>query len=329
MNIDFIEVLLTVLSLVLLAVPGFILAKCKMIPEKGAEALSNVVLYACQPMMVFMGFQGKQYNSDVAINMLYVAGASFAVHFIMIAVVSCIKEGDNEAKMRCVRYGSVFGNCGFMGIPFLKMLFTGETQGEILIYTAVVLSVWNVLNWTFGVYMMTKDKKTVSVKKILLNPVIIAVVLGFLSFVILKQPIADVANGTEWDSVLEKIMSVFNMIGDAVTPMSMTVVGIKLANVNLKQLFLDKLAYLQSGLKLILMSFVSILVVAFLPIDVTVKYAVFFTMSMPAATSVALFAVKFNADADFGSVCVLLSTTLSVVTIPLMFLVLKAFGVVV
>ena len=119
-----------------------------------------------------------------------------------------------------------------------------------------------------------------------------------------------------------------NKISDLVTPLSMTVIGIKLANVNMRQLFLDKLAYISSFLKLILMSLISILAVAFLPIDNTVKCTVFFLLSMPSATGTALFAVRFNKDSDFASVCVLLSTVFSVLTIPLMYMLFSGvFGV--
>ena len=76
------------------------------------------------------------------------------------------------------------------------------------------------------------------------------------------------------------------------------------------------------------MPLVAILTVAFLPIDTTVQYAVFFLLAMPAATSTAMFAVKFGGDGDFASVAVLLSTILSVITIPLMFLVISGvFGI--
>ena len=329
MEIKFIDVLITVLSLVLLMVPGFIMAKAKMLPENATETLSTIVLYLCQTMLVFACFQNYEYDAQIALNMLYVAGLAFAVHFIMIGLLYLVVRGD-DAKKRCLRYGSVFSNCGYMGIPLLKMLFEGTgSQGEILIYTAVVLSVWNIVNWTFGVYMMTKDKKEVSVKKIVLNPVIIAVVLGFLSFIILKKPIKNFGEpGSPLNSILTKIMGCVNFFGEAVTPLSMTVIGIKLANVNLKQLFLDKQAYLCSLFKLIIMSVITMLVVSFLPIDVTVKYALFFCLSMPAASSTTLFAVKFKGDGDFASVCVLLSTILSIITIPLMFLVLGGvFGV--
>ena len=332
MQINFIEVLLTVLSLVLLMAPGYLMAKLKMFSKDASQTISTLVLYLCQTMLIFMGFQSYEYDSSIALNMLYVALLSFAIIFIMLLIVSLIIKGKEELKLRCVRYASVFANCGYMGIPMLKMLF-GSTPyiGEILIYTAVVLAVWNIMNWTFGVYLISKDKKQVSIKKIIFNPVIIAVILGFLCFVIFKKPIVDLAKeGSVLDSILTKLITCINYFGEAVTPLSMLVIGMRLANVNLKELLLNKLAYIQCGIRLIIGSLVAILLVAFLPIDISIKYTIFFCWSMPAATSTALFAVKFDGDGDFASICVLLSTILSILTIPLMFLVLTGiFGVVI
>ena len=323
MEITFFDVLITVASLVVLAIPGYILAKCKMLPEKAAEAFSTLVLYVCQTAMVFNGFQGYNFDKAIAKNMLTVFVLALVIHLVMICVVSFFVKGKREAQLKCVKYGSVFGNCGYMGFPFIAMLFGDKSVA--LIYVAVVIAVWNMLNWTFGVYMITGDKKQISIKKVLLNPVIIAVVLGFLTFVIAKQPIINLAEeGTKLDSVLTKMMNSVKCLADAVTPLSMIVIGMRLAGVKIKQLFANKLAYVQCALKLIVMSAITMLAVAFLPFDETVKYTLFFTMSMPAATSTALFAVKFGGDSEFGSVCVLLSTVLSIITIPLMFIVFQA-----
>lgn len=109
-----------------------------------------------------------------------------------------------------------------------------------------------------------------------------------------------------------------------VTPMAMFVIGMRLANVNLKQLFLDKWAYVASAFKLIVMSLVTMLLTAILPLDETVRYALFFLLSMPSAASCALQSVRFGGDGDFASVSVLLSTVLSIVTIPLMFTLFQA-----
>ncbi|MBR2449271.1 MAG: AEC family transporter [Clostridia bacterium] len=324
MQIDSLNVLVTVLTLIILAVPGFLLAKGKLLPDKASEAFSTLVLYGCQPVMVFMSFQGKEYSPEIGLNMLIVAGIAIVVHLIMYCVAYfIIRNKDASAKKRSARYGCIFGNCGYMGLPLIQSLFYGQDcLSEAIIYTAVIIAVFNVFNWTFGVYIASDDKRNISVKKILLNPTIIGIVLGFLVYVTVKIPLADLAvSGSKLDMAVEKVMNSFNTIGNTVTPLSMTVIGIRLANVNFKQLFMDKTAYLVCAVKLIGMSIVTMLLVAFLPVNEVVKYTAFFLFSMPCATSTALFAVKFGGDGDFASVCVLLTTILSILTIPLMYVV--------
>lgn len=323
MQIDFINVVFTVFTLVALAVPGYILAKIGLVGQKATNALSNIVLYVCQPALVFMSFQGKEFSPELGTNMLIMAGIAVAIHLIM-AVIMCVlvKNEDNDAKLNCLRYSAIFGNCGFMGLPLIQSLFMGKAElGEVIIYCAVMLAVFNILNWTLGVYLISKDKKEISIKKILTNSTIIAVILGFIVFVIAKKPLVDLCvEGSTGDLIITKFINSINLLGNTVTPLSLMVIGIKLANVNLKTLFVNKTAYLSSFFKLVVASIVAMLVVAFLPIAPSIKYAVFFLFSMPQATSTTLYAVKFNSDADNASVMVLLGSILSMISIPIMFL---------
>ena len=328
--ISFTDVLITVIFLLALALPGFIFAKLKMLPAKTAEAISTIVLYCCQSVLVITSFQKRTYDPAIGLNMLYVALLATAVHMIMFIILKLVFiKKSADTKIKVVKYAGVFSNCGFMGFPFLQSLFSGEMQAEVMIYGAVIIAVFNLLNWTFGVYIMTGDKKQVSPKKILLNPVIISLVIGFLLFIVVQKPLVELApEDSLLYTIVDKFMQSMNYLADMVTPCSMIVVGIRLANVSVKQLFLDKWAYVSAFFKLIVMAIIAILTVAFLPIDNSVKYTVFFLLAMPAATSTAMFAVKFNSDGDFASVCVLLSTILSVITIPLLFLVINGvFGI--
>lgn len=333
MTIDFFTVFITVFSLVVLVIPGYLLTKIKMI-GKGAEGtLSVLVLYICQPMLMFVGYQ-TEYDSSIAINMLIVAGLALVVHMIMIGIMYlCVRNKSKEAKINSLRFASVFSNCGYMGLPFLKTLFAADSVllSQIIIYGAMVIAIFNILTWSIGIYMITGEKKQMSIKKALLNPTVLAIFIGILYFFIVQTPLVSIAApGTKGDLVLEKLYQSINFLAEMVTPLSMMVIGVKLANVKLTRLFTDKWAYISSFFKLIVMSLVAMLCVAFLPVDVAVKYAIFFCLSMPSATGTVLFAVRFGGDGDSASVFVLLSTILSILTIPLMFLMFSGvFGVVI
>lgn len=321
--VTFFDVFLTVFFLLLLAVPGFLFAKLKMFPKTASETLSVIVLYGCQPILIITSFQGCAFHPDIAVNMLLVAGIALAVHLIMFALVKFVFfKWSADDKVKMVKYLSVFSNCGFMGLPFLQSLFTDVSlQAELVVYCAVVLAVFNILNWTFGVYIITGDKKEISAKKVLLNPVIIAVVISVVLFFTMQKPLVDLAPvGSVGNKILTKLMGTLNFLSNMVTPLSMFVIGIRLANVDFKQLLTDKWAYVSSAVKLIVMSLVTTFLVAYLPIANTIKYTVFFLLSMPSATSGAMLAVQYGKDSDFASVGVVLSTICSIVTLPLMYL---------
>lgn len=321
--VSFFDVFITVLFLLLLAVPGFIFAKIKMFPKTASGTLSVIVLYGCQPVLIITSFQGCAYDPKIALNMLLVAGIALAAHLIMFALVKLIFfKWEREEKVKLVKYLSVFSNCGFMGLPFLQSLFTeASLQAELVIYCAVILAVFNVLNWTFGVYIITGDKKEISLKKVLLNPVIISVAVSLVLFFTMQKPLVELATvGTVGYKLLTKLMATLQFLSNMVTPLSMFVIGIRLANIDFKQLLTDKWAYVATGTKLLLMSFVTMFLVAYLPIASTIKYTIFFLLSMPSATSGAMMAVQYGKDSDFASIGVVLSTICSIVTLPLLYL---------
>ena len=88
--IDFFDVFLAVIFLLVLAVPGFIFAKLKMFPQTASATLSTIVLYGCQPILIFTSFQGSAFTSKIAFNMLLVAIIALAAHFLMFAIVKLL-----------------------------------------------------------------------------------------------------------------------------------------------------------------------------------------------------------------------------------------------
>lgn len=329
---SFIDVLITVVFLLILMVPGFILVKCNMLSDSVQSGFSTMVLYVCQPALMLMAFQKKPYSSDLAVNMLIVAGLAFLIHGVMIAfMMLAFKNKEKSAKINCLRFASVFGNCGYMGLPFLQSLFSFNTSylAEVLIYGGVVIVVFNILTWSVGVFMMTGDKKQINVKNMLVNPTVISLLIAVLMFFTIQKPLVDLFPAdTFGDKVFTGLTKSINFLAEMVTPLAMTVLGMRIARVNLKQLFTDKWAYVNVFNKLFLMGIITILIVAWLPVSSVVKYTLFFLLSMPSANNTVLFAVNFGGDAESGSIFVLLSTILSIVTIPLMFLIMNGvFGI--
>lgn len=147
-----------------------------------------------------MSFQKTEYRPEILTNMLIMAGLAFLVHAVMIAVVMLVfvKKGSEDKRVNVVKFASVFGNCGFMGLPFLQSMFKGELEGEIIIYGAVIVAVFNFLSWTVGIFLITGDKKFIKVKKAVFNPPFIALVISLPLFIILKKPISLIGEDGSW-----------------------------------------------------------------------------------------------------------------------------------
>ena len=339
MNLQFIDVLISVFSLVLLIIPGFILVKCKMLKDGATKVFSTFLLFACQPALSFMSFQKSTYSPSIAVNMIIVACMTFIVHFFVIGFVALIfKNRKNDDRVNVIKYASVFGNCGFMGIPFLQTLFSGIEDGayigEVLVYAGVVIAVFNLLAWTVGIYLITGDKQYISIKKAIINPATLALLIGLPIFIILKQPIASVDTGIpSINMLLQKVMASVNFLSEMVTPIAMTVLGMRLATLKLKELFTFKGMYVSAFMKQIVSPVIAIGVSALVSIFVSDSFlvmscVVFFTMAMPTATNTILFSEQYGKDAVSASKAMLFSTITSVFTIPLVFLLFKAvFGI--
>ncbi|MBQ8374083.1 MAG: AEC family transporter [Clostridia bacterium] len=323
MQVDFFEVLITVFALVLLAVPGFILKKCKLLPENATKTLTTVLLFVSQAFLTFMSFQKTPYRDDILVNMLVMAGIALLGHLVMIGIVCLLflKKGGKDKKINVIKFASVFGNCGFLGLPFLQTMFEG--QPEIVIYGAVIVAVFNLLSWTVGIFLITGDKKFISLKKAVINPPFLALLVSLPLFIILKTPLAEVGTGTV-NFLLAKLSSSMNFLADMVTPLSMIILGIRLAEMDVKRVFTNKWVYISSGLKLVAMPLVAFAIVSLIPaIALEVRCALFFTFCMPTATQTLLFSEQYDGEPFTASSAVLLNTVLSIATIPLMSLFLN------
>lgn len=337
MELSFFDVLITVATLLLMIIPGFVLAKTKIFKEGATDVLSKMVLYGCQPALMVMMFQKSVFRTELLLNMLIAMGLSALMHLLMVAFVLFAfrnKKGEDaeveNAKMRCMRAGSVFGNIGYMGIPFIQMLFANSDMlGEILIYVAVGITVFNILNWSFGIYLVTGERKYISFKKAFLNPTGISIIIGLIIFLIARVPIVDLASqGSVLDEILTAIMGASGVVADMITPLAMSVIGIRLANMKLKDLFTEKWVYVTSLNKLVIMSILTMFIIWIIPVNSAIKASLFFAASMPAATSTVLFAVNFGGDSKIASSIVVQTVLFSIITIPLMFLLLtRVFGI--
>lgn len=310
----FIIMLKNVIVFVLLAIPGFLVVKTKMLKVGQSGVLSKLLMYVAMPfLMISSAMNNLTLNGDFIVMLLVVAAIGVAYTLVVFLASKPLTAKVKEERARgMMRFATIFSNNGFLGLPLAMAVFgAGSTAYMVVI---VINIVTNILMYTLGIYLISGDKKMMSPKKALLNPVLIGFVVGIvLNLLKVKDYAPEAATYSGYLSGL-------------VTPLSMIILGMKMAAIKFSSLFTSLKTYYVSFLKLVVMPLVIagiLLIVKLIFTDgivtADVVVGVFVAFAMPTAGLASTFADQVNGDTDSAVAFTLGSTVLSIVTIPVLY----------
>lgn len=278
---------------------GLLLSRRGMITEQGSRDLSNVLLYAVIPCVIL-----RSYMSEFNTEKLRAMGLSALIAVIAFAASIAVAYLTCGTRHRIENFAVAFGNAGFIGIPLVTAVFGPEAAFYVVSFSTFA----NLLQWTYGIVIISGKKETMNLRMVFVNPVFISMVIGIALFV-LQPTLPTVVTGT------------IGYIADGNTVLAMIILGYYLSKVQLRGLFADVRLYLFSALRLLVVPAVTILV--FLPFPFARGEITLITLiaaATPIASSTAIFAQKFDQDYRRAVSYVCLSTILSVATLPLVML---------
>lgn len=280
---------------VLMAI-GFIVYRKKLINEEGTKQLSNLLVWVINPLIML-----TRYQMDFSMIKLKELGISFVVSLAAMLIGFLIGEIIFKKNQNIDKFAIGFANAGFIGIP----LVTSIMGIDKVFFLSAYLVCFGILSYTYGIYMVSGNKKLITVRSLVLNPGIIAVVFGLLIFISpIKLPTI--------------IYSAFNLVGGTNTPIAMILLGTYIAKSKFIRLFSDRHAYFVCFVKLIIIPIVIIVLFKFLPAElVEIKTVVLIAMSTPVGLTVPMFSQMYGGDYEYGAKLVGLSTLLSLATIPM------------
>ena len=299
----------SVLMFVLLAVPGYLLVRCKVLQEKEAGVISKLLMRIGMPFLVLACTLDITFTAEMTKNIFITAAFgiafTFVAFFVSIFIVGKKKE---ESVQRMQRLCIVFSNNGFLGIPLAKAVF-GDSP--VVTYLIILNVITNVLLVTLGVALISGDRKLISLKKVLLNPVVIAFALGL------------VLNLLGVTAYVPEINAYSTHLSNIVTPLSMTVLGVKMASVNLLKLFSKFSTYFVSVFKLIVVPTLAVAVVVALKglglANMEMVLGAFVAFATPTSGLASTFADQYDGDMDGAVSYTLGSTIFSILTIPVLY----------
>ena len=296
---NLLAVALQVLMLFVIILVGFVAGKAKIIKQDISKGLADLVLYVATPAAILQSFTSEEKTVEKSLNLLFVFLAALLIHIITILITKLLIKNKDERKRKILRFSVIFSNCGYMSFPLQKAIL-----GDIgVFYGAMFVAVFNIILWTYGTLLASGDRKSISLKRILLNPTIISVCVSVILYALeIRLPTF--------------LSGAVTGLGNLNTPLPMIIIGYNLSTFSLIKLFTDKDVYWPSIMRLLIIPLVSIGIMKLIGISGIPFIACTVAASAPSAAVSAMFATKYGLDASLASKIVSLTTVFSILTMP-------------
>jgi hypothetical protein len=277
---------------------GMILKKIGIIGPEGQKNITDLVIYLVLPCNIIKSFL-FEFTFDILITFTGVLIISILIQVGCSILGKVLYQRMEVPQKKVLQYATICSNAGFLGNPIAEGVF-----GSIgLTLTSIYLIPQRIVMWSAGISVFTEapDKRTL-VKKVVTHPCIIACFIGItLMLTQLQLP-------GFLDSSIQTISS-------CNTALSMMVIGMILADVDLKHLADQKVLY-YSIIRLVLIPLLVYLPCKLLGLDSLVTGVCVLLAAMPAGATTSILAAKYNGDAAFATKCVIFSTLASLLTTP-------------
>lgn len=298
-------IIVTILSIVIMIGLGYFLKRIDFLSEKDIDPFNKIVMYILMPCMIFHAIYAADLSQIPKLGILpfIILASSFVTGIVSYFILKWLKLDD--VTLWSVLVTVMIANTAFMGYPvtlgiygnagFLRAIFCDMAT----LCTFLLLSF--VLILRFGGTVKT------AVRKIALFPPLWAVVLG-LAFNILGIPIGPVVDNT------------VNYLGQGAIPLIMIALGL---SINFEALSRSRsMIVFTSIMKLALFPFVAFLIVSWLGL-VNLEHSVSIVeAAMPSGMMSLLLAITYKLDYELTSDCILINTVISLITLPVIIMLL-------
>lgn len=285
---------------------GMFLWKKQWIDENSQKSISKLVVNIFNPLLVINSIAGYDFDNsaiDIGQNMVFV-GVYFLLFFLAGFGVTLLLRLKRPQK-HFYQMMMLFSNIGFIGIP----LVTALLGKEYVLYVAFYILVYNVLLYTYGIYLAVRsngDAQGESVKfpvKKIINPGVLGCVVAILIFVCKIRIPGPVATFVDY-------------MGNTCIPLSMILIGVSVAQMDIRQLFSNVKMYAFLVIKLLIIPICAALICRQLPANRGIYQVFVLECAVPIGSIITLVAQEYGAEDDSATIGVVLSTILSVITIP-------------
>lgn len=283
-----------------IAAVGFIGDKTGVFTRSAGKKTTDLLFHMILPVAVVKSFLVMERTPErmkgLGLTLLF----SVLTHAVAIGFASlCFRQKKDKMLRGLYRYALVFTNAAFLALPLAQSVIGDEG----VFYCSVYVGVFNAFAFTYGIYEISGHKAHIGVKKVIVNPGMISLLVGVPLF--LLQP-----------TLPELVMKPVELIAAINSPLAMIVFGTFLAHADLKRIFTNQHMYLVSFLGLIVVPGIMLLFYKLCGIQGSMCVALVISASAPVATNTAMYAGKYDNDTAIASEVVAGSSLLSIFTMP-------------
>lgn len=290
---------LQVLILFLLVAIGYACGKAKILNETAVKAISTLCLTFATPAVIIKSFI-RPFSADMAYSLVFSIIAATLCHVIGIGIAHAVFRKGDIAKRNVLRASAVLSNAGFMGLPLQAAILGNEGT----FFGSAYVIIFTLFLWTYGFVTLSAGKEKLSIKKLVLNPGVIAVIIGIPLFVFsVETP--------------EIITTTVNHVANLNTPLPMIVVGYYLSKTSFKNAFSKNMNYPAIIVRLFVIPLASVLVLYLLGFRGSLFVSNIISVSTPIAVAVTMFTSRFDGDTELSANMVSVSTLFSILSMPL------------
>lgn len=268
------------------------------VDSRGKALLTDLVINVTLPASILKSFQ-MEFNGEILKSCLVIGIVAVLIQAGSYLLGMVLYPWFPGERKKVLQYATICSNAGVLGNPIAEGIFGGLG----LLYASIYVIPQRVFMWSVGLTYFTEapDKKTL-VKKVLSHPCILSVFIGF-AIMVSQVPLPGFLSLT------------IKNVANANTFLAMALVGTILAEVPLRALP-ERATLYYSFVRLFLVPFLVFAGCRLGHVDPLVTGVSVVLSGMPAASVTAVMAAKYGKDEIFATKCVVLSTLLSMVTVP-------------
>ncbi|WP_050615581.1 AEC family transporter [Bacillus testis] len=287
--------------LLIFMIVGYALRKSRVMNTSNMDGLSKVLTLVALPAAIIISLQTPytpQLLKKVGVTLIVSLLMTIVAFLIGIALTRLFRIQHVERKIwiGCC----TFSNILFIGIPIIGSLFGNEGILMLVSYNTVCMF----LLFTLGIVIYSnKGESSIQMKDFFLNPAVIATFVGFILFV------ANIA-------LPKPIFGAVNALGGLTAPLSMLITGGMMADNKIGAFLIDFKVYLFSAIRLFLIPAVTYLLLLPIVKDPLIIGVLVIASAMPSGAMNVVFAEQYSSSGPLASKYVVMTTLLSVLTLP-------------